>query len=50
MQAIQWVQLCPQMGLPFCNVILLVGQRKAHWPQPMQASETVKAFALTKQE
>ena len=50
MQAMQWVQLLLQTGRLFCSVMLFIGQRSAHWPQPTQASEAVKAFALTKQE
>ena len=50
MQAMQWVQFCPQTGFPVCRVMLLVGQRRTHWPQPVQAFPTVKAFAFTKQE
>lgn len=36
-------------GLASRRVMLLVGQRRTHWPQPVQASETVKALDLTKQ-
>ena len=49
MQAMQWVQALPQTGLPPRSAMLPVGHRRAHWPQPVQASETVKALDLTKQ-
>ena len=49
MHAIQWVQSPPQTGLPSRSVMLLVGQSRAHWPQPIQASLTVKARSFTKQ-
>ena len=45
----QWVQPLPQTGLASRRVMLLVGQRRTHWPQPVQASETVKALDLTNQ-
>ena len=48
MHAMQWVQALPQTGLPSFSVTLFIGQRFAHCPQLMQASDTVKAFALTK--
>ena len=48
MHAMQWVQFLPQTGVPFLIATLLIGQRFAHCPQPMQASEAVKASALTK--
>ena len=50
MQVIQWVQSLPQTGFPSLSVMLFVGQRFAHWPHPVQASDTVNASALTKQE
>ena len=43
----QWVQSPPQTGLPSRMVMLLVGQRRAHWPQPVQASLAVKALEFT---
>ena len=47
MQAMQWVQSLPQTGLPSRRTMLLVGHRRTHWPQPVQASLAVKGPALT---
>ena len=48
MHAMQWVQFLPQTGLLSSSVTLFIGQRFTHCPQPMQALDAVKAFALTK--
>ena len=47
MQAMQWVQWSDQTGRPPCSRTLPSGQSATHLPQAMQASDTVKALALT---
>ena len=47
MQAIQWVQLCFQTGLPFSISILLSGQTEAHLPQETHAPVTRNFLAWT---
>ena len=47
MHAMQCVQRSPDRLAVFERT-LFIGQRFAHCPQPMQALDVVKAFALTK--
>lgn len=47
MHAMQWVHFFPHTGFPFSMRMLPRGQRAAHFPQEMQALDTVNGSAFT---